>query len=67
MSWDHKIYDDYLNERTRVTDSSQQNKVDWQNHFAKCIDYIANPSIQVKSWAVCKNFMNNDVPMLDDS
>jgi len=65
LTWDFRIYDDWLKEHVYVRYFGNQGKNDWCNMVTKFVDYLANPSIKMKHREVFEFFFNTYFITLD--
>ena len=65
LTWDFKIYDDWLTEHIYVRYNDNRGKTEWCNMVARYMDYLVNPVIRVKHREVFEFFFNNYVNYLE--
>ena len=55
------LYDDWL--KSYVKNKSSRDD-EWENFFVKHLDYIANPTIEVKNKEICAFFVDYIIPFV---
>jgi len=61
-----KNYDEWLQRNIQMQKFEEKSSENWSNFFVKHIDYLANPSILMKNFAVVETFLSTWLPELNE-